>query len=86
MTLRIERSLRERSTVRLIGRMQAEQLTELECCIDAPDFKPVLDLEEVTLVDIEVVRFLIRCENGGIELLHCSPYIREWMDREQPGQ
>jgi hypothetical protein len=64
--------------------MQAEQLAELERCIEAPDFKPVLDLKEVTLVDVEVVRFLIRCEDSGVALLHCSPYIREWMDREQP--
>ncbi|HEY9014534.1 MAG TPA: hypothetical protein VIM84_05690 [Gemmatimonadales bacterium] len=83
VTLRIERSLRERSTVRLIGRMQAGQLSELKQCIEAPDFKPLLDLEEVTLVDVEAVRFLIGCEDSGIELLHCSPYVRHWMDRER---
>jgi hypothetical protein len=41
-----------------------------------------LDLEEVTLVDIDIVQFLARCEAGGMELLHCSPYIREWISRE----
>jgi len=41
-----------------------------------------LDLEGVTLVDIEVVRFLNACEKIGVELLHCWPYIREWMIRE----
>jgi hypothetical protein len=41
-----------------------------------------LDLEEVTLVDIDIVHFLARCEAGGTELLHCSPYIREWISRE----
>ena len=43
----------------------------------------VLDLNEVTLVDVAGVHFLIACEVEGIELVHCSPYIREWMDREQ---
>jgi len=43
----------------------------------------VLDMGGVTLVDIEVVRFLGDCEAGGIELLHCSRYIREWILREQ---
>jgi len=45
----------------------------------------VLDLDEVTLVDVEVVRFLGGCEAKGIILLHCSPYIREWIAREQHG-
>jgi hypothetical protein len=44
--------------------------------------KTVLDLEEVTLVDIGVVHFLSSCETAGMELLHCSPYIREWISRE----
>jgi hypothetical protein len=30
-------------------------------------------LEEVTVVDVEVVRFLGMCEAKGFELLHCSP-------------
>jgi hypothetical protein len=42
-----------------------------------------LDLEEVTVVDVEVVRFLGSCEKKGTELLHCPPYIREWISREQ---
>ena len=43
----------------------------------------VLDLEEVTLVDVEVVRFLGVCEAEGNSVLRCAPYIREWMRREQ---
>jgi len=42
----------------------------------------VLDLEEVTLVDLDIVQFLARCEARGMELLNCSPYIREWICRE----
>ena len=38
---------------------------------------------EVTLVDVAVVRFLIACEAEGIELRHCAPYIREWMSMER---
>jgi flagellar biogenesis protein FliO len=85
MTLRIEKaSAPGRPLVRLIGRMQSEHLADLRRCIEAPGSKPTLDLEEVTLVDVEAVRFLIGCEFAGIELLHCSPYIRQWMAREQP--
>ena len=43
----------------------------------------VLDLEHVTLLDVEGVRFLSECEAAGLELVHCSPYIREWITRER---
>jgi hypothetical protein len=42
-----------------------------------------MDLDEVTLVDVEVVRFLGACEAEGAEVLGCSPYIREWIRREK---
>ena len=43
----------------------------------------VLDLEEVTLVDVEVVRFLGICQANGVELVNSPPYIREWVFRER---
>ncbi len=69
--------------LRLIGRIEAEYLGELRAQVR--NFRPrlVLDLNEVTLVDAAGVHFLLACEAEGIELVHCSPYIREWMDREQ---
>jgi hypothetical protein len=45
--------------------------------------RKILELSEVTLVGIAVVRFLIRCEDEGIELVQCPPYVREWMPRER---
>ena len=45
--------------------------------------KGALDLKEVMAVDLEIVRFLGSCEREGTELLHCPPYIREWISREQ---
>jgi hypothetical protein len=87
MTWRIERvSANGRTILRLIGRIEAEYLAELKTEIEAPESLLALDLNEVTLVDVGVVRFLLVCEESGIELLHCSPYIRHWMVREQPGQ
>lgn len=52
--------------------------------------RKIMDLGEVTLVDVGVVRFLISCEDEGVELLQCPPYVHEWMLREraeeaQPG-
>ena len=85
MTLRIERVRAEgRVVIRLIGRMQAECVATVEAEIERAGSGPALELREVTLVDVEAVRFLIACEERGVALLHCSPYIRRWMDRERP--
>jgi len=87
MTLRIERvSADGRTVVRLIGRVQSECLAEIEAQIEGAGPHLALDLEEVTLVDVGAVRFLSACEQSGIELLHCAPYIRHWMASERPGQ
>jgi hypothetical protein len=51
--------------------------------IDAHGASIALDLEDVTLVDVDAVRFLGTCEAGGIELLHCSSYIRDWILSER---
>jgi hypothetical protein len=84
MTLRIEQSSnRGLTTIRLIGRMQAEHLPEVQTQIAACGSKVALDLEEVALVDVQVVRFLGTCEASGIEILNCSPYISDWIARER---
>jgi hypothetical protein len=70
--------------LRVSGRIDAEQLSELRSCVSGHGPNVVLDLDEVQLVDAAVVRFLVRCEAGGMELRNCSRYIREWMDRERP--
>ena len=84
MTLRIERYADPGgTTIRLIGRMQAEHVSEVERQIEGSGTKVMLDLEEVTLVDLQVVRFLGACEASGIEILNCSPYISDWVARER---
>jgi anti-anti-sigma regulatory factor len=83
MTLRIQTNSDGHSTtIRLIGRIRSEYLQELKGQLADAGSKVVLDLEEVTLVDLGVVRFLGSCEANGAEIKHCSPYIREWMLRE----
>jgi hypothetical protein len=71
-----------KTTIRLIGRFQSEHIDDLKKELPGNGPLWVLDLEELTLVDVEVVRFLRACEAEGVEILHCSPYIREWMLRE----
>jgi anti-anti-sigma regulatory factor len=84
MTLKIEKYADGNSTtIRLIGRMQAEHLEELGKQIRENGPSITLDLDEVTLVDVEIVRFLGTSEAGGATLLNCSPYIRDWIGKER---
>ena len=86
MTLKIEKTVdRDHTTVRLIGRVRAGDLPEVARELEGSDPGAVLDLDEVTLVDVDVVRFLNRCKTEGVWLANCRPYIREWMSREQNG-
>lgn len=83
MTLRIDKATDgQRTTIRLSGQIQWEHLEELKSQVYG-GLVTVLDLDEVTLVDLDVVRFLNACKADGVELVHCARYIREWMLREQ---
>jgi hypothetical protein len=84
MTLRIERSTRQRFTVfTLSGRMEAEQVAELKELFDRDYRNIILDLWDLRLADRDAVRFLRGCEADGMKLENCPAYIREWMDREK---
>jgi anti-anti-sigma regulatory factor len=88
MTLRIDRSdERDRVVFTLTGRIQAEQVSELQTLVksDLPDHNLVLDLKEVKLVDRDAVRFLGEIEAQGAKLRNCSPFVREWISRERDG-
>jgi anti-anti-sigma regulatory factor len=85
MTLRINISNeRDRVVFTLTGRIQAEQVSELQnLLLQLPDHNLVLDLREVKLVDRDAVRFLAGLEAEGAELRNCSAFIREWISRER---
>jgi predicted transcriptional regulator len=68
MTLRIERSARQRFTVfTLSGRMEAEQVTELKKLLDRDYQNIILDLRELRLADRGAVRFLRGLPGRGRE-------------------
>ena len=69
--------------LRLSGRIQSDQIASIRSEMDGDCATKVLDLSEVTLVDLGVVRFLIICEDEGIELVQCPAYVHEWMLRER---
>ena len=84
MTLRIERSARQRFTVlTLSGRIEAAEVRELKELLDRDYRNIILDLRDVRLADRDAVRFLRSCEAHGMKLENCPAYVREWMDREE---
>jgi hypothetical protein len=84
MTLKIERiSGKRRTRIRLSGGFRVEHIDQVKAEIERCDPGVALDLEEVDLVDVDAVRFLNACQSEGIRMMHCSPYIREWMLRER---
>jgi len=83
MTLKILTETTEHTrAIRLIGRIQAEHLDELKEQIRRWGPNIALELNEVNLVDVEVVRFLGGCKARGIKLLRCPQYIEEWIAKE----
>jgi hypothetical protein len=84
MTLSIERvSDGYSKAIRLIGRTRQEHLEVLKAQIKDSGPAVALDLNEVTLVDMDVVYFLGVCQKQGVKLLHCAPYICDWIAKEQ---
>ena len=83
--LRIVRSIDAGATTLTVsGRIGSEQLPELRRSVEAERSRGVvLDLVEVSLVDVEAVRFLVQCETQGVRIARCPAYIHEWMAREK---
>jgi hypothetical protein len=69
--------------LRLSGRIESDLIICIRSAMSDCCAHKILDLSEITLVDLGVVRFLISCEEEGIELVQCPPYVREWMVRER---
>lgn len=84
MNFKIEAaSDKDGTVIKLIGWLRAEYLPEVRAKIETGGPLVVLEMAEVTLVDVEAVRFLSACETQGIELRHCPTYIREWITQER---
>ena len=86
--LRIQREANGQVLLRISGRLEGENLSELKELIQSEGSgrRVVLDLRELTLVDQEAVRFLEQSVSNGIELQNCAPYICEWMERQRDGK
>ena len=83
--LRITRTAKGGVVFKLSGRIESQNIAELEALLSAErsGCHIVLDLSDLTLVDQEVASFLRYCEADGIELKNCPAYVREWMKQEK---
>jgi len=83
MTFRIETE--SRTIFLLSGRIEKEAIAELRRLFGKQTDQRgiVLDLKEVIVIDREAMHFLVGCEEDGVKLENCAPYIREWMEREK---
>jgi anti-anti-sigma regulatory factor len=83
--LKITRAANGEVVFKLSGRMDAENVSELEKLLsaEASGRRVVLDLEDLTLVDRDVVSFFRRSEANSIQLKNCPAYIREWITGER---
>jgi anti-anti-sigma regulatory factor len=84
--LRIERTGNGTTAFfRLSGRIGAEELAELEAQIKSETEMEhiVLDLKDVTLVDLDAVRSLDRYETARIELVNAPAFVRAWIESER---
>jgi anti-anti-sigma regulatory factor len=83
--LKITRAANGEVVIKLSGRMDAENVGELDTLVrkEADGRRIVLDLRDLTLVDQDAVSFLERCEEDNVTLKNCPAYIREWITRRR---
>src|SRR3981081_2904442 len=85
--LKIQRISNKQVVFVLSGRMDQEDMAELETLIrsETDGRGIVLDLKDLTLAGQEAISFLERCEADGITLMNCGGYVREWITRQRRG-
>ena len=83
--LRIQRSGNGEVVLKLSGRIDQENVAELQALIGAEvtGTHMVLDLKDVILVGQAGITFLAECEGIGITLASCPPYVHEWITRHR---
>jgi anti-anti-sigma regulatory factor len=85
--LKVQRSGNSEVVFTLSGRMDGENIADLEKLLrsEAKGSQIVLDLKDLTLVNRDAVSFLERCESDSIKLKNCPAYIREWITIQRQG-
>jgi hypothetical protein len=79
--LKIQRSQDVGVVLSLSGRIEMEDVAELQRLLrlEVAGRAIALDLQDITLVDRDAVKFLAHCQAESIELENCPAYIRQWI-------
>ena len=83
--LKITRVANGEVIFRLSGRVDAENIVELQSLLNAETKgrRIVLDLEDLTLLNREAIIFLAKCEADSVQIKNCPQYVREWIAQER---
>jgi hypothetical protein len=83
--LRIERSENGQVVFTLSGRMQTDDIEQVQqlLIVETPGQQLTFDLRDVTLVNQDAVTFLAACEAKGIKHKSCPLHIRNWINQEK---
>lgn len=86
--LKITRVANGEVIFRLSGRMDAENIAELQSLLNAETKgrRIVLDLKDLTLLNREAIIFLAKCEADSVQIKNCPPYVREWIAQERSAE
>jgi len=81
--LKIERTGNGQVLFTLSGRIEAEEIKELQqlLALETSGHQVTFNLRDVTLVNQDVVNFLAQCEADGIKLENCPLHVRTWIDQ-----
>jgi anti-anti-sigma factor len=68
----------------LSGEMDGQHAAQLdELLRKESNGRIILDLEDVTFVDHDAVRYLARAECARIQIVNCPEYVRSWIAAER---
>ena len=89
--LRTRRTGNGRVLFTISGRIETtEEINQLHqlLAVETSGHQLIFDLRDVTLVNQDAVKFLCRCEAGGIKLENCPLHVRRWIDevKDQPSR
>jgi len=81
--LKIERTGNGQVLFTLSGRIEAEEIKELQqlLALERSGHQVIFNLRDVTLVNQDAVNFLAQCEADGIKLENCPLHVRTWIDQ-----
>ena len=83
--LRIQRSANGKVVFLLSGRIEPEDIAELQrlFALESSAVEITLNLRDLVLADSCAVEFLASCEERGISLDHCPTYVRNWINQRK---